>query len=244
MNRRNAIPDPSIPGVTLPDVTLPDITLVPGSDTTVPDATDVPGTPPDGTSPDGTDPSATDANGSSATGDSSPADDTTSAEPPPEADLDVAAVAASLEVLAVNTYQAALDAAGSGALGEVPPAVAEFATAVQTHHQAALDAWNAVLTGAGREAVTAPPADLEATVNEEFAKITDVVGVAELARMLETIAADTYTGAIGTLQSDAAIGLAGSIQPIDRQHVAVLNFVLGEYPVPEVFATSAMAYAG
>ena len=30
--------------------------------------------------------------------------------------------------------------------------------------------------------------------------------------------------------------LAGSIQIIDAQHVAILNYVLGEYPVPDVFA--------
>ena len=63
----------------------------------------------------------------------------------------MAALAASLEVLAVNTYGAALDAATGGALGEVPPAVAEFVTTAQAHHQAHLDAWNEVLTApAGR----------------------------------------------------------------------------------------------
>ncbi len=45
-----------------------------------------------------------------------------------EGDLAIAAGAAGLEVLAVNTYGAALDAATAGDLGEVPPAVAEFAT--------------------------------------------------------------------------------------------------------------------
>jgi hypothetical protein len=76
-------------------------------------------------------------------------------------DLEVAALAAGLEVLAVNTYQAALDAATAGKLGEVPPAVAEFVTVSMGQHQAALDAWNEVLTGAGEPAVDTPPADLE-----------------------------------------------------------------------------------
>lgn len=163
---------------------------------------------------------------------------------PPSGDLAIGAVAAGLELLAVNAYGAALEAAGAGSLGEVPPAVAEFATTVQGHHQEALDAWNGVLTASGQTAVTTPPADLEATVNELFGAVTDVVGAAELALMLEQIAAATYLDAIGKLESDAAIALAGSIQPIERQHIAVLLFVLGMYPVPEVFATTDMAFDG
>lgn len=158
-------------------------------------------------------------------------------------DLAVAQLAAGLEVLAVGTYGAALDAAGSGALGEVPPAVATFVTTAMAHHQAHLDAWNEVLTGAGEDEVTDPPADLKATVDEAFADVTDVTGAAQLALMLEQIAAATYLSAIPELEDTAAIGLASSIQPIDMQHVAVLLFVLGEYPVPDTFAQTDMAYS-
>jgi len=163
---------------------------------------------------------------------------------PPEGggdDLKVGAFAASLEVLAVNTYKAALDAATAGDLGDVPPAVGEFAMTVMGHHQAALDAWNGVLTEAGEPEVTDPPADLEMTVNDAFGKVKDVGGVAELALMLEQIAAATYLAAIPTLTTEPAIALASSIQPIDMQHAAVLLFVSGEYPVPDVFAKTDMA---
>ena len=153
-------------------------------------------------------------------------------------DLATGAFAASLEVLAVNTYGAALDAATAGKLGTVPPAVAQFVTTAKAHHQAALDAWNKVLTSAGKPEVTKPPADLEKTVNTEFGKVTDVGGAGKLALMLEEIAAATYLAAIPTLTSDGAIKLAASIQPIDMQHAAVLRFVLGEYPVPDTFAST------
>ena len=159
-------------------------------------------------------------------------------------DAAVAALAASLEVLAVNTYTAALDAATSGALGEVPPAVAEFVTTAQGQHQAHLDAWNEVLTSAGQPEVDAPPADLEQTVNDMFAEVTDVAGAARLALLLEDTAAATYLSAIPSLQSTDAIRMAGSICCVDRQHAAVLRFVLGEYPVPEVFGRVELAYAG
>lgn len=158
-------------------------------------------------------------------------------------DLEVAAAAAGLEVLAVNTYQAALDAATANKLGAVPPAVAEFVTTSMSHHQAALDAWNEVLTGAGKPAVDKPPADLEKTVNEAFGKVTDVGGAAELALLLEQTAAATYQKAIPSLESKEAIELAGSIQVVDAQHAAILLFVLGQYPVPDTFASTEMAAA-
>jgi hypothetical protein len=158
-------------------------------------------------------------------------------------DLKLGAFAASLEVLAVNTYGAALDAAGSGALGEVPPAVAEFVTTAMAQHQAHLDRWNEILTGADMEAVADPPADLEKTVNDKFAKVTDATGAAKLALELEQIAAATYLSVIPLLASEAPIRLAASIQPIDMQHAAVLLFALGEYPVPDTFATTELAVA-
>ena len=181
-----------------------------------------------------------DATGPAATGDGG---STVSTGAGAEADLATAAFAASLEQLAVNTYAAAADAAGSGGLGTVPPAVVEFVTVAMAQHQEALDAWNSVVTGAGQPAVTAPPAELEATVNEQFAAVTDAAGAAELALMLEQIASNTYLAVIPQLSDPAAITLAGQLQYVDQQHVAVLLFALGRYPVPEVFQSTDQAVA-
>lgn len=158
-----------------------------------------------------------------------------------ENDLKLGAFAASLEVLAVNTYKAAGDAAGTGSLGDVPPAVGEYVKTAMAHHQAHLDRWNELLTGADQPEVTDPPADLEATVNEKFAKVTDVAGAAQLALELEEIAAATYLSVIPLLATEEPIRLAASIAPIDRQHIAVLLFALGKYPVPDTFASTEMA---
>jgi hypothetical protein len=151
-------------------------------------------------------------------------------------DLGIAQLAAGLEVLAVNTSKGALDAAGSGALGEVPPAVAEFVTTAMAHHEAHRDAWNDIITGAGGKAVTEPNADLAPVVAEEFGKVKDVGGAAKLALMLEQIASATYLEALPMIQDKDAIELAGSIQIIDMQHQSILLFALGEYPVPDTFA--------
>lgn len=146
-------------------------------------------------------------------------------------DVAVAKFAAGLEVLAVGTYKSALDAATSGKLGAVPPAVAEYVKTAMGHHQQHLDAWNKVIG----TPVTAPDAKLKPVVDAQFALVKDAGGAAKLALMLEDIAAQTYLKAIPSLQSKDAIKLAGSIQAVDQQHQAILLFALGMYPVPEVF---------
>lgn len=156
-------------------------------------------------------------------------------------DVGTAQLVAGLEVLAVNTYQAALNAASEGVLVDVPEALATFITTAQGHHQAALDAWNALLATLGEPEVTAPPADLETRVTEAFGVADDIVAVAELALMLEQTAADTYFEAIPTIENAEALALAATIQPVDMQHVAILNYVLGNYPAPETFADTEMS---
>ena len=168
-------------------------------------------------------------------------DETTA--PSDDVNLTVAMLAAGLEVLAVNTYQAALDAAGAGALGEVPPAVGEFVTVALAQHQEHLDTWNGVITGAGGDAVTEPNADLQPVVDDAFADVTDVGGAARLALQLEQIASATYLDAQNLLTDADAIMLAGQMQIIDAQHASILLYVLGEYPVPDVFAMTELSAA-
>lgn len=158
-------------------------------------------------------------------------------------DAQVATLAAGLEVLAVGTYKAALDAATAGKLGPVPPAVATYVQTAMAQHQQHLDAWNKVLTSAGAQAVTEPNAQLKPVVDQMFGQVKDVAGAANLALTLEDIAAQTYLKAIPTLQSKDAIKLAGSIQIVDQQHQAILLYALGKYPVPEVFQKTDKAAA-
>jgi len=151
-------------------------------------------------------------------------------------DLAIVALAAGLENLAVGTYAAGINAATAGKLGTVPPAVVTFATTAQAHHKAHAAAWNAVLTGAGKRAVTGVDMTVKTgVVDPAFAKVTDVAGLARLALSLEDVAAATYLNGIGLIQSKAGIETAATIQPVELQHAAILNFVLGQYPVPNAF---------
>jgi len=156
-------------------------------------------------------------------------------------DVRVAALAASLENLAVYTYTAGLNAAKAGKLGTVPPAVATFATTALAQHADHADVWNSTLKSAGYKKVTKPDPKELVTVNAAFSKVTDVVGLAELALLLENVAAATYLEGLSAVTSVEAKQTAASIQPVEMQHVAILRFVLGEYPVPSAFSSTSLA---
>lgn len=153
-------------------------------------------------------------------------------------DLAIAALATSLENLAVATYQGGIDAA-AGKLGTVPPAVVTFAQTAQKQHMDHAAAWNAILTSAGKSEVTGVDSTVKtAVIDPAFAKVTDVAGLAKLALQLEDVAAATYLESIGLIKSPGGIKTSASIQPVEMQHAAILNFVLGQYPVPMSFAST------
>ena len=149
-----------------------------------------------------------------------------------DSDLDTAATAAALEKLAFDTYTATGQLATAGSLGAaVPPALMTLMTTAAGHHREAFDAWNKVLTGGGRPAVTTPSPALKPAVDAAAAKLTDVLGTATLALRLEDYASQTYQKAITTLTSNDAMRLAARITLVGSQRQAVLRYILGLYPV-------------
>jgi hypothetical protein len=158
-------------------------------------------------------------------------------------DLAVAAVAASLENLAVYAYNAGLTAATAGKLGSVPAAVATFATTAKSQHTQHAAAWNAVLKSNGKKPITATNPTLTPTIQAAFAKVTDVTGLAQLALMLEMAAAATYQAETSQLKSKSAIGLSASIEPVEMQHIAILYYVMGLYPGSQTTAGSPIAFS-
>jgi Ferritin-like domain len=151
-------------------------------------------------------------------------------------DLAVAALAAGLENLAVAAYGDVLTAAATGKLGNVPPAIATFAATVKGHHAMHAAAWNSAITAAGHPAVAATDPVLSPIIAFDMAKVTGVRGAARLALTLEDSAAATYQSAISTVKATSSVRVAASIQPVEMQHAAILNFVLGQYPAPHAFS--------
>jgi hypothetical protein len=176
---------------------------------------------------------------------SSPSSTTTTKKPATMAkltgDLAVAALAASLENLAVATYGDAISAATAGKLGSVPAAVVTFAKTAKSQHYDHGQAWNAAIKAAGHKAVTETDPVVTPEITAAFAKVTNVTGVAQLALNLENVAAQTYQAAVPAVTATSAIKVAASIQPVELQHAAILNFVLGQYPVPNAFNPTSLA---
>lgn len=151
-------------------------------------------------------------------------------------DLAVVALAASLENLAVAVYGAGISAATAGKLGAVPPAVVTFAQTAKAHHTEHASAWNAVLSGAGKTPITGVDKTVkDAVTDPALMKVKDVGGLATLALTLENAAAATYLEAISVVTAPAGIKTAATIEPVELQHAAILNFILGKYPVPDSF---------
>lgn len=151
---------------------------------------------------------------------------------------DMAALAtnASLENLAVFAYTSALTAAPKGMFGaKFPKAVAEFAMNASKQHTEHAAAFNAALKNAGGTAFTKPDPALAGPVTEMFGKLKDVPGLARLALTLENTAAATYTKQMGEFTNPEGVQAVATIAPVERQHAAILSFVLGEYPVPDTF---------
>ncbi|WP_329181519.1 ferritin-like domain-containing protein [Streptomyces sp. NBC_01477] len=150
-------------------------------------------------------------------------------------DLKVVALAVALENQAVGAYQAALAAAKAGKLGTVPPAVATFVTTAMAQHADHAKAWNSVLTGAGKPAITNVPLTNQPATLAALGKAKTVGDVAALALQLEDQAAQTYLFATYNVSAPAGIATAASIAPVEAMHAAILHFVLGQYPAPDDF---------
>ena len=151
--------------------------------------------------------------------------------PSPDGDLAVADLAARVERLALDTYGATLSAAGGARLGDVPPALADYLATANAHHVVHLSSWNTMLRAGGFSDVTEPLAALKPLIDARFAEVTDALGAARLVLVLEDVASQTYNRAIPTLKSREAIRLAAQIQVVDQQHISVLRYLLGLYPV-------------
>jgi Ferritin-like domain len=158
--------------------------------------------------------------------------------PPPETytgDLKVVALATALENLAVSAYSGALQKAGAGQLGTVPPAVATFIQTAMKQHSDHAQAWNAVLSKAGKPTINDAPLSITQDQVNMLNAATSVPDVAKLALNLENLAAQTYTFATANVSDAGGIVTAATIQPVETMHAAILNFILGQYPIPDSF---------
>jgi hypothetical protein len=131
--------------------------------------------------------------------------------------------------------------AGRGALGAVPPAIATFVTTAKMQHSDHANAWNSALVGAGQQPQTAPDPHYTRIVQQALPGVKTVVDAARLALTVETVAVETYSAGSALVTDRKNRQVALSIAPVEAQHVAILHYVLGQYPVPDSFVKTDMA---
>lgn len=136
-----------------------------------------------------------------------------------ELDLALARTAASLEKLAVDTYDTAIT---SGLV--TTAAIGDAAKLFQQHHQAHLDALNGAVKNAGGKEVTEHnKAVFDALVAPAVGAAKSEKDIVKLALDLELAAAQTYAYAGGTLSVPELRSTIMTIGGIEARHAAVLQ---------------------
>jgi hypothetical protein len=168
------------------------------------------------------------------TGTSMPPGTTTTKPGGASMDLTLAKTAASLEALAVATYDTAV---ASGLV--TTPAIGDAAKLFRQHHQAHLDALNGLVTQNGAAKVTEPNAAVKsAVVDPAIASAKSEADVVALAFTLEDAAAQTYVFAATQLSAPELRSTIMTIGGVEARHRALLA-VLAQGKAPaEVFPAS------
>jgi hypothetical protein len=136
-------------------------------------------------------------------------------------DVQILQTAASIEVLAVATYQTALTLPFIGGTS-ANPVVMAFSIMTMQQHQQHLAAFNSAVTTLGGKAQTNPDPALLKVVNTAKPGLTGPGPVVALALELEQGAAETYVADVAALSDANAKKVSASIMGVEAQHAAVL----------------------
>ncbi|HMQ27719.1 MAG TPA: ferritin-like domain-containing protein, partial [Acidimicrobiales bacterium] len=150
-----------------------------------------------------------------------------------EFDTNLLRTATSLEILAVDTYQTAID---SGLIGQAT--ILEAFTLFRDQHddhRAALQQATEDYAGAGTAYEETNQFLQDTVVGPALEALTDEESVISLALRLETLAAESYVWSAGQLSTttlrQAIMGIGG----VEGRHQAVLRGFLEEEQVPDAF---------
>src|SRR5262245_10498189 len=152
-------------------------------------------------------------------------------------DVQMVQTAASLENLAVATYEVALTLDFIGG-ASANPVVKAFVMKTHDQHRDHAQAFNAAATRLGGKAHTAPDPVLLTVVNNAKPSLTAPGPVVELAKELERTAASTYVADVPLFSDKNARSVTASIMGVESQHLATLTAVgaLLDAGAPELIA--------
>ncbi len=149
-----------------------------------------------------------------------------------DTDIAILRTASSLEHVAIDVYQKAID--NAGALG-ISAGVADVAKLFQAQHNDHAGLFEGATKEAGGDPfTTANPAVLD-SLKGRIAALKNEMDVIVLARDLENVAAATYQSTVGAYDNLAYNAASMSVGGVEARHAAVLNGVLKS----DVFSTKA-----
>lgn len=140
-----------------------------------------------------------------------------------DTDIAILRTASSLEHVAIDVYQKAID--NAGALG-ISAGVADVAKLFQAQHRDHAGLFEgATKSAGGTPFTTANPAVLQ-SLAARIGALKNETDVITLARDLENVAAATYQSTVGAYDNLAYNAASMSVGGVEARHAAVLNGVL------------------
>lgn len=137
-------------------------------------------------------------------------------------DIQMLQTNASLEILAVATYKAAL---GLDFIANGNATIKAFAEMTMKQHDEHDDAFNAQAKALGGAKQTVPNPKYAPIVEAAKPTLKAPLDVVKLAITLETVATETYLAECAMLTDKTAIGLVASVMGVECQHLATLRAV-------------------
>lgn len=165
--------------------------------------------------------------GSSAPPSAAPSTTTSGARPDYVGDQRGVALCAALAALAASLYSGAVVAANDGRLGQVPAVVTTFLSGAGAQHTEHAAAWNALLTAAGRPAVTGTPLTVETERRATLGRAAAPTDLLSVAVDVEASVGATVLARAGEFTDTGAAALAATIAPVAGMHGATASFLLG-----------------
>lgn len=152
------------------------------------------------------------------------------------ADITILRTASSIEAVAFDVYQTAID---SGLV--TTPAVVAAAKLFQEQHKEHGDLFKGATRERGGEPFATANPVLMQQLQPAIAALRDEAGVVRLAYDVENVATSTYYTTAGAFE-DATLNVTTmSIGGVEARHAAVLAAVIGQPPAPGAFRTAAGA---
>lgn len=153
-------------------------------------------------------------------------------------DITILRTASSLEILAVDVYQKAID---SGLV--TTKAVADAAVLFQGQHREHAELFSGATKQMGGEAFEQANPEVLKALEPAIAALKDEAGVIKLAYDLENVAAATYFSTVGAFNDVKLNQAAMSVGGVEARHAAVLASVMNMPAVPKAFQTADGAVA-